>query len=169
MLSTQRNESMNGALKKKIKHYKRTNVIRIISIVSEMIDSQYQKVFLQFFLFIIFQNLKTQLKINNFSFEKRDLTLEAMVYEICSPFIAKKIILEIYRAKEGQYLIQEKTPQTFEVVFKNNKDQQTKQRIVNTDLMTCTYLKKNYFAFLVHIFLQFCFKTIRTFVYYFLL
>jgi len=70
-----------------------------------------------------------------------------MVYEICSPFIAKKIILEIYRAKEGQYLIQEKTPQTFEVVFKNNKDQQMKQRIVNTDLMTCTCLRKNYFGF----------------------
>jgi len=44
MLSTQRNESINGALKKRIQHFKRTNVIRIVSIVSDMIDNQYQQV-----------------------------------------------------------------------------------------------------------------------------
>lgn len=44
ILSTQRNESINNALKKRIKHFKRTNVIRIISIVSDMFDQQYHKV-----------------------------------------------------------------------------------------------------------------------------
>ena len=44
MLSTQRNESMNNALKKRIKHFKRTNILRIISIVNDMMDHQYHQV-----------------------------------------------------------------------------------------------------------------------------
>ena len=52
MLSTQRNESMNNALKKRIKHYKRTNALRIIAIVSDMIDNQYHEVYVK----IIFNN-----------------------------------------------------------------------------------------------------------------
>ena len=44
MFSTQRNESMNNVLKKRIKHFKRTNIIRIISIINELIDNQYHQV-----------------------------------------------------------------------------------------------------------------------------
>lgn len=44
MLSTQRNESMNNCLKRKINNVKRTNVLRIIAIVKDMIDEQYHQV-----------------------------------------------------------------------------------------------------------------------------
>lgn len=44
MQSTQRNESMNTALKKKIRHFKRTNIIRVIFIIGEMMEDHYLQV-----------------------------------------------------------------------------------------------------------------------------
>ena len=81
------------------------------------------------------------------------MDVESKIYEICSPFIAKKVILELCRAKEGHYLVQQKTFETYEVVYNNNKGQETKLRIVNIDLLTCTCLRINYFGFCcAHIF-----------------
>jgi len=73
MLSTQRNESINHALKQRIQHFKRTNVVRIISIVAEMIDSQYQKVVIYDFKFLMLNN-KTLLKIKEFSKSAKKLS-----------------------------------------------------------------------------------------------
>ena len=79
--------------------------------------------------------------------ENRDLELEAKIYELCSPYIARKIILELCRAQNNQYLVQQKTQDIYDVILKGKKDLATKQRVVNLDLLTCTCLRKNYFGF----------------------
>jgi len=53
MLSTQRNESMNRAIKRRIRHYRRTNIVRVISIVSDYIDKTYFEVIFDI-IFLIF-------------------------------------------------------------------------------------------------------------------
>lgn len=44
MMSTQRNESINAVIKRKIKSYNRTNFMRVIYVVREVIDEQYIEV-----------------------------------------------------------------------------------------------------------------------------
>ncbi|RZK00941.1 MAG: hypothetical protein EOO46_20815 [Flavobacterium sp.] len=44
ILSTQRNESTNHVLKMRLQHFQRTNIIRVIAIIGEMIDTQYHQV-----------------------------------------------------------------------------------------------------------------------------
>jgi len=62
MLSTQRNESMNHAIKKRIRHYKRSNIIRIISIVSDMMDEKYFEVNLFKLYFKLLRKSKPKIK-----------------------------------------------------------------------------------------------------------
>ena len=68
MLSTQRNESMNAALKKRIKHFKRTNVVRVISIISDMMDHQYHQVCCVFFKLITCLETENRAKNHQFFF-----------------------------------------------------------------------------------------------------
>jgi len=45
MMSTQRNESVNALVKRKIRSYRRTNFITIVNIIRETIDDNYFQVF----------------------------------------------------------------------------------------------------------------------------
>ena len=44
MMSTQRNESTNALIKRKIRSYRRTNFMRVINVIRETIDEQYMQV-----------------------------------------------------------------------------------------------------------------------------
>lgn len=75
------------------------------------------------------------------------MEIESYIYDLCSPYIAKKVILEYCRAKEGKYLVQKKTSQTYSAIYKDSKDGDTKERLVNMDLFTCSCLRITYYGF----------------------
>jgi len=56
--------------------------------------------------------------MTSFSLDNRDQIFEFKVYEICSSFIVQKIVLEFIRAKDNNYLVQQKGFAIYNVVYK---------------------------------------------------
>ena len=78
----------------------------------------------------------------------RDFDLEAEIYQLCSPYIANKIILEYLRAKDNNiYNVYQKNPSLFEVVYKNPTTGTKLVRRVNLQLHTCDCHRMTYFGF----------------------
>ena len=89
--------------------------------------------------------MKTESKIAIFSSGIRNFDLESKIYHLCSPFRARKIVLELCRASDKLYVVKKISPEIFEVRYKNNDDKPL--RIVNLDLLTCNCMRKVYFGY----------------------
>ena len=78
----------------------------------------------------------------------RNFEFEAAIYQLCSPYISNKIILEYLRAKDNKiYVLDEKNTSIIEVVHKNTQTGVKLVRRVNLSLKTCECGRITYFGY----------------------
>ena len=59
----------------------------------------------------------------------RNLEIESQIYNLCSPYIAKKVILEYCRAKEEKYIVHQKTAYYIMFYIKTLKTQKQRKEL----------------------------------------